>query len=139
MAMMMLGLLIFSSCKKGFVDMNTDPNGTPNALPQQLLAPALVNTRNIPICCAARNFNNELMQVTVDPGDGEGKVFGTTSGAPGQIIPGMAGTRSLTNFKDMYNSQPAAYLQQNLYGYLADLPVVVVLNADRYLWRCAVL
>jgi len=43
-SMMMLFVSIMSSCKKDFIALNTDPNGTPNALPQQLLAPALVNT-----------------------------------------------------------------------------------------------
>ncbi len=63
-----------SSCKDGFEAVNTDPNGTPNALPQQLLAPALVNIvasgmiRN-------RGFNNELMQVTVSQSDGDASVF----------------------------------------------------------------
>ncbi|MBV7532993.1 SusD/RagB family nutrient-binding outer membrane lipoprotein [Chitinophaga sp. sic0106] len=65
---------MLTSCTKDFEKLNTDPNATQNTLPAQLLAPALVNsvsanlTRN-------RNFNNELMQVTVDMSDAEGKVF----------------------------------------------------------------
>jgi hypothetical protein len=110
LSMMMLGLVLLSSCKKGFVDINTDPNGTPNALPQQLLAPALVNTLTYNML-RSRNFNNELMQVTVDPGDGEGKVFRydirrsladyTWNGWYSQLI----------NFKDMYTvaSQPLTF------------------------------
>ena len=66
--------LLLSSCTKDFEEINTDPNNTPNALPQQLLAPALVNTLTYNML-RNRNFNNELMQVTVDLGDGEGKVF----------------------------------------------------------------
>ena len=73
-SMMMLFVSIMSSCKKDFIALNTDPNGTPNALPQQLLAPALVNTLGTNML-RARNFNNELMQVTVDAGDSEGRVF----------------------------------------------------------------
>lgn len=58
-------VLLLPSCTKDFTKINTDPNGVPNALPQQLLAPALVGVvsnnmyRN-------RDFNNELMQVTVN-------------------------------------------------------------------------
>lgn len=110
LTVMMLALVLMSSCKKNFININTDPNGTPNALPQQLLAPALVNTLTYNML-RARNFNNELMQVTVDPGDGEGKVFRydirrsladyTWNGWYGQ----------LTNFKDIYKiaSQPVTY------------------------------
>lgn len=66
--------LVLSACTKDFTEVNSDPNSTPSAKPHQLMAPALVGImgynqlRN-------RNFNNELMQVTVDMGDGEGKVF----------------------------------------------------------------
>ncbi|TCC95502.1 SusD/RagB family nutrient-binding outer membrane lipoprotein [Pedobacter hiemivivus] len=63
-----------SSCDKGFVETNTDPIGVTESTPNQLLAPALVNvlaanmSRN-------RSFNNELMQVTVDISDADGKIF----------------------------------------------------------------
>ncbi len=62
------------SCKKDFNEVNTDPIGKSKVTANQLLAPALVDilyanmVRN-------RSFNNELMQVTVDIGDSEGKVF----------------------------------------------------------------
>lgn len=70
---MMLSLLL-TSCTKDFEEINTDPNNTPAALPNQLLAPALVNTMQYNLI-RNRNLNNELMQVTVDLGDNEGKVF----------------------------------------------------------------
>jgi hypothetical protein len=66
--------MVLASCTKDFTDTNTDPNNTPSSQPHQLLAPALVGImgynqlRN-------RNFNNELMQVTVNRNDGEGTVF----------------------------------------------------------------
>jgi len=65
---------MLSSCSKDFEKINTDPNALPNALPQQLMAPALVNSLTYNLI-RNRNFNNELMQVTVDQSDGEGRVF----------------------------------------------------------------
>src|SRR4028118_2242281 len=70
---MMFGILI-PSCTKDFQEINTDPNNLPNALPQQLLAPALVSTLTYNMI-RNRNFNNELMQVTVNVTDAEGQVF----------------------------------------------------------------
>lgn len=107
---MLLGFILASSCKKGFVDINTDPNGTPNALPQQLLAPALVNTLTTNML-RSRNFNNELMQVTVDPGDGEGKVFRYDIRRSLADNTWNGWYAQLTNFKDMYtiSSQPLTY------------------------------
>ncbi|HMR92808.1 MAG TPA: SusD/RagB family nutrient-binding outer membrane lipoprotein [Chitinophagaceae bacterium] len=66
--------ILLSSCTKGFEEMNTDPNRTTSARPDQLLAPALVSTVTYNMM-RNRNFNNELMQVTVDMSDAEGKVF----------------------------------------------------------------
>jgi hypothetical protein len=102
--------ITMAGCKKGFVDLNTDPNGTPNALPQQLLAPALVNTVSINML-RARNFNNELMQVTVDPGDSEGKVFRYDVKRTWADYTWNGWYTQLTNFKDIYNiaSQPLTY------------------------------
>lgn len=66
--------LMISSCTKDFTEINTDPNNTPQATPQQLLAPALVSTMSFNMQ-RNRNFNNELMQITVNLNDGEGQVF----------------------------------------------------------------
>lgn len=66
--------LLLASCTKDFKELNTDPNNSPAALPQQLLAPALVNTLAYNMI-RNRNFNNELMQVTVNLTDAEGQVF----------------------------------------------------------------
>ncbi|MFD0941251.1 SusD/RagB family nutrient-binding outer membrane lipoprotein [Pedobacter boryungensis] len=67
------GLSILS-CTKDFNEVNTDPLGKTEVNADQLLAPTLVNlmTTNM---LRNRNFNNELMQVTVDLGDTEGKTF----------------------------------------------------------------
>lgn len=94
--------MMLSSCSKGFEELNTDPNNIPFALPQQLLAPALVQTmafnqlRN-------RNFNNELMQVTVDQSDAEGRVFryDYRPNLSDYMYNGLYS--ELTNFKDIYS------------------------------------
>lgn len=66
--------VMLSSCTKDFKEINTDPNNISEATPQQLLAPALVSTLGYNMI-RNRNFNNELMQVTVNINDGEGQVF----------------------------------------------------------------
>jgi hypothetical protein len=93
--------LLLTSCTKDFEKINTDPNNTPNALPQQLLAPALVNTLTYNMI-RNRNFNNELMQVTVDLGDGDGKVFRYDYRAnwADYLYNGLYS--ELSNFKDIY-------------------------------------
>jgi hypothetical protein len=93
--------LLFSSCTKDFQEINTDPNNTPNALPRQLLTPALISTLNYNML-RNRNFNNELMQVTVDLGDGEGKVFryDYRSNWADYLYNGWFS--ELTNYKDIY-------------------------------------
>jgi hypothetical protein len=64
----------FFSCKKDFNEVNTDPIGKSTTTANQLLAPAIVNVLNANMS-RNRNFNNELMQVTVDINDGEGRIF----------------------------------------------------------------
>lgn len=93
--------IMLTSCTKDFTEINTDPNGTPTALPQQLLAPALVGTLTYNMI-RNRNFNNELMQVTVDPSDAEGRVFryDYRPGLSDYLYNGLYS--ELTNFKDMY-------------------------------------
>jgi hypothetical protein len=75
----LIGFLIFiscftSSCTKDFEALNTNNNNISFALPQQLLAPALTTSLNYTMI-RNRNFNNELMQVTVNMSDAEGQVF----------------------------------------------------------------
>lgn len=101
---------LLSACSKDFEKINTDPNNIPHALPQQLMAPALVNSLTYNLI-RNRNFNNELMQVTVDQSDGEGRVF-RYDHRPSLSDYQYNGLYSeLTNFKDMYKiaSEPLNY------------------------------
>lgn len=68
-----LGLSVVS-CKKDFSKTNTDPIGKREVEAHQLLAPALVNVLNTNMV-RNWNFNNQLMQVTVEINDSEGRVF----------------------------------------------------------------
>ncbi len=102
--------ILVSSCTKDFEEINTDPNNTPDALPQQLLAPALVSSMSYTMQ-RNRNFNNELMQVTVDMSDAEGKVFryDYRSNWADYLYNGLYS--QLNNFKDVYKiaSKPLNY------------------------------
>lgn len=70
----LVALISFFGCKDNFKEINTDPNAMEKALPQTLLAPAVTTVvkSNMVRC---RAINNELMQVTVDMGDTDYKVF----------------------------------------------------------------
>ena len=93
--------LMLSSCTKDFQEINTDPNNTTNALAQQLLAPALVSTLTYNMT-RNRSFNNELMQVTVDQSDAEGKVFRYDYRSNWSDYTYNGWYSELTNFKDIY-------------------------------------
>lgn len=95
--------LLLSSCSKDFEEINTDPNNPPTALPQQLLAPALVKSLTYNMI-RNRNFNNELMQVTVDQSDAEGRVFryDYRPSTSEYLYNGLY--TELTNFKELYKS-----------------------------------
>ena len=68
-----IGLAV-SSCTKDFTEVNTDPIGKSTTSANQLLAPALVGVLNTNMV-RNWNFNNQLMQVTVEINDSEGRVF----------------------------------------------------------------
>lgn len=93
--------LVLTSCTKDFQEINTDPNDIPAALPQQLLAPALVSTLNYNLV-RNRNFNNELMQVTVNMSDAEYQVFRYDYRASWSDFLYNGLYTELTNFKDIY-------------------------------------
>jgi hypothetical protein len=93
--------LILSSCTKDFQEINTDPNNSANAAASQLLAPALVNTLALNMN-RNRNFNNELMQVTVNMSDAEGQVFRYDFRSNWSDYLYNGWFSELTNFKDMY-------------------------------------
>jgi hypothetical protein len=93
--------MVYTSCTKDFQEINTDPNNTSSALPQQLLAPALVSTLSYNML-RNRNFNNELMQVSVDMSDGDGRVFRYDYRANWSDYLYNGWYSELTNFKDIY-------------------------------------
>lgn len=94
-------MLLMLSCTKDFEEINTDPNDTPDALPEQLLAPALVDAMTI-TQLRNRNFNNELMQVTVNMSESEGQVFRYDYRANWSDYLYNGLYTQLTNFKDIY-------------------------------------
>ncbi|HMI05349.1 MAG TPA: SusD/RagB family nutrient-binding outer membrane lipoprotein [Pedobacter sp.] len=71
---LLAGFGFTTSCTKDFNEVNTDPLGKSTVEAHQLMAPTLVNLMSTNML-RNRNFNNELMQVTVDLGDAEGKTF----------------------------------------------------------------
>ena len=91
---------LLSSCTKDFKEINTDPNNITEATPQQLLAPALVSTVGYNMI-RNRNFNNELMQVTVNLNDGEGQVFRYDYRPNFSDYTWNGWYSELTNFKDI--------------------------------------
>jgi hypothetical protein len=91
---------LLAGCTKDFTEINTDPNNTPQATPQQLLAPALVSTLTYNML-RNRNFNNELMQVSVNMNDGEGQVFRYDFRSNWSDYLWNGWYSELTNFKDI--------------------------------------
>lgn len=99
-------VVLMGSCTKNFEQINTNPNGIRYVTPDQLLPSALVNALRVNMM-RNRNFNNELMQVTVTPSDGEGTVFryDFRSNWADYLWNGLY--TELTNFKDMYMDSTA--------------------------------
>lgn len=71
--LLVIGMSLFS-CQKDFNKINTDPIGVLSVKAEKLLAPALTNVLSTNLL-RNRNLNNELMQVTVDISEAEGKIF----------------------------------------------------------------
>lgn len=90
-----------TSCTKDFVKTNIDPIGKGKVEANQLLAPALVNVMSANLV-RNRNFNNELMQVTVDMSDSEGKVFRYDIRRTWADMTWNAWYLALTDLRDMY-------------------------------------
>lgn len=63
-----------SSCNKDFQEINTNPNTSPSVQPASLLAPAITKSVGF-VMNRSQRITNELMQVTVNMGDGEGRIF----------------------------------------------------------------
>jgi hypothetical protein len=89
------------SCTRNFDEINTNPNNIDKVAPRQLLPPALVDMMNFTMQ-RNRNFNNELMQVTVAVSDGEGQVhrYDFRSNWADYLYNGLYGV--LTDIKDVY-------------------------------------
>lgn len=94
-------LILMGSCTKDFQKINTNPNTSEFALPQTLLAPALVYTVSANMSRSQR-INNELMQVTIDMGDTEGKLFRYEVRTSEADYLWNSWYNELTNFKDIY-------------------------------------
>lgn len=101
LAVMLTGMMAFTSCDKGFVEKNTDPINNLTTTPDKLLAPAFVNSI-WPAMSRNRSFNNELMQVTVNMSDADATVFRYTFRSTFSDYLWNAWFVQLTNFKDVY-------------------------------------
>lgn len=90
-----------AACTKDFDKINTNPNAILTVRPQQLLAPAITSALTYNMI-RNRNFNNELMQVTVNLSDAEGVVFryDFRPNWSDYLYNGLYS--ELTNFKDIY-------------------------------------
>jgi len=96
---LIMGLI---SCDKDFEKINTDPINSPSTTAAQLLSPALVNTLTANMN-RNRSFNNELMQVSVDISDGDGKVFRYDYRSSTSDYLWNSLYTQLTNFKGVYD------------------------------------
>lgn len=98
-----LGCLL-GSCTKDFDKINTNPNNVASVTPDQLFPSALVNSHRYNMT-RNRNFNNELMQVTVSPSEAEGTVFRYDFRATWSDYLWNGLYSELLNYKDMYHNQ----------------------------------
>ncbi|MFD2555749.1 SusD/RagB family nutrient-binding outer membrane lipoprotein [Sphingobacterium tabacisoli] len=95
-------LLALSSCNKNFEKINTNPNGLNKVNPANLLAPALKKSVEYNMSRSQR-LTNELMQVTVNMGDGDGKIFRYEIRANEADYLYNNLFTQLYNFRDIYN------------------------------------
>jgi hypothetical protein len=107
---------LLSSCTKGFNEINVDPINYIDAAPEKLLAPALTTSLTAGMM-RNRNFNNELMQVTVSISDGDATVFRYEYRATFADYLWNNWYLQLTNFKDVYNkAKEPKYLNTSYQG-----------------------
>ncbi|MGH2622071.1 MAG: SusD/RagB family nutrient-binding outer membrane lipoprotein, partial [Sphingobacterium sp.] len=99
--LMLLVAATMQSCTKNFVELNTSPNDSENAYPHQFMANVLIDAVSANMS-RNRSFNNELMQVTVAIGDGEGKVFRYDFRRNWGEYLWNAHYININNFKEMY-------------------------------------
>lgn len=95
-------LFALNACDKNFEEINTNPNGLSKVTPANLLAPALKKSVEYGMSRSQR-VTNELMQVTVNMGDGDGKIFRYEIRAnEADYLYNNLNTQ-LYNFKDIYD------------------------------------
>lgn len=94
-------LFLISSCEHDFERVNTDPISVLDAPPEKLLAPSIVNMVKANML-RNRNFNNELMQVTVFQSEDENAVFRYDFRPTWADYTWNAWYSELTNFRDIY-------------------------------------
>lgn len=93
--------VLSQSCDKDFEEINTNPNNSIEAYPHQFLASALVSTLTTNMM-RNYNFNNELMQVTVNVSDADGRVFRYDYRSNWSDYMWNNHYTQLTNFREMY-------------------------------------
>ncbi|QIH36657.1 SusD/RagB family nutrient-binding outer membrane lipoprotein [Sphingobacterium sp. DR205] len=98
------------SCTKNFIETNTSPNDSEEAYPYQFMANALITAVSANMN-RNRTFNNELMQVTVSIGDGDGKVFRYDFRRSWSDYLWSNHYTQISNFKEMYKQavKPLTY------------------------------
>lgn len=121
----MMLMISLTSCKKGFIEANTDPNTSEFALPEALLAPALTKVVSYNMSRAQR-VGNELMQVTVAMGDTEGKIFRYEIRVSEADYLWNNWYLQLTNFKDIYESATSSTARNFAYQGIALISEVWV-------------
>lgn len=94
-------LILVLSCTKNFDKINTDPNKILYVSPDKILPSALLGSISTTMM-RNRNFNNELMQVTVSLTDGDGAIFRYDVRSTWSDYMWNNLHSELTNFKDMY-------------------------------------
>lgn len=115
---MMVAAATLSSCDKGFEEINTDPINIAETTPEKLLSPALVNSLTAGMQ-RNRNFNNELMQVTVSISDGDATVFRYEYRRTFADYLWNNWYVQLNNINDMYNLAKAPGMENKSYQGIA--------------------
>ncbi|HEX7904783.1 MAG TPA: SusD/RagB family nutrient-binding outer membrane lipoprotein [Chitinophagaceae bacterium] len=98
----LIALLVFSSCKKDFMELNKNPNTLERALPKTLLAPALTEIVKFN-AKQAESFGNELMQVHIDMGGSNAKPYRYDIPTSLAIAPYNSWFLQIPNFRDIYS------------------------------------
>lgn len=104
-----LAVILLGACTKDFKELNTDPNSSEKALPEYLMARAIVETVKNNMT-RSRGLTNELMQVTVNTLVETDRIFRYDIANSVSEAPWNGWYLQLTNFKDMYDSADKGYV-----------------------------